>query len=122
MLSNSGNSALSANSSHSGNSANSSHSSNSANSSHSGNSANSANSQNQEKFLGLSRKHRCFRCRRFYGRCKCTRRMYRHYRSGCMCRMILKGMLVVLVIYLISKVMNSYESIETKNFFRLERA
>ena len=116
MLSNSGNSAHSANSA---NSANSSHSSYSANSSHSGN---SANSQNQEKFLGLSRKHRCFRCRRFYGRCRCTRRMYRHYRSGCMCRMILKGLLVLLVVYLISKLMNSYESIEPRKFFRLERA
>jgi hypothetical protein len=80
------------------------------------------NSQNQKKCLYLSHRHRCFRCKRFYGRCMCARRMYSHYRSGCMCRMIFKGILVVLVIYLISKVMNSYESIETKNFFRLARA
>ena len=119
MLSNSGNSANSANSGNSANLANSSHSSHS---SHSGNSANSANSQNQEKFLSLSRKHRCFRCKRFYGRCRCTRRMYKQYKSGCMCRTILKGLLVVLAVYLISKLMNSYESIEPKKFFRLERA
>ena len=79
------------------------------------------NSQNQKKCLYLSHRHRCFRCKRFYGRCMCARRMYSHYRSGCMCRMIFKGILVVLVIYLISKVMNAYESTESKNFFRLAR-
>ena len=72
------------------------------------------------KSLDLSRRHRCFRCKRFYGRCMCTRRMYSHYISGCMCSMIFKGMLVVLVIYLISKVMNSYESTKSNKIYSLE--
>ena len=78
------------------------------------------NLQNQKKSLDLSRRHRCFRCKRFYGRYMCTRRMYSHYRSGCMCSMIFKGMLVVLVIYLISKVMNSYESTKSNKIYSLE--
>ena len=64
-------------------------------------------SVSQEKFLGLSHRHRCFRCRRFYGSCRCARRMYHHYRSGCMCRMVFKFVLIIMVIYMISRWMRS---------------
>ena len=53
--------------------------------------------------------HRCFRCRRFYGRCRCHRQMYRFYRTGCGCRMILKAMLILLAMYLVYRLMKSSE-------------
>ncbi len=71
----------------------------------------------QEKFLGISRRHKCSRCRHFHGSCKCTRRKFNYYkhRRGCMCNMIIKGTLVVLAIYLISRLM---QSVDEKNMFK----
>lgn len=53
--------------------------------------------------------HQCFRCRRFYNRCRCNRNMYKHYRQGCMCKMIIKVMIVVMIIGLIYYAMNMKE-------------
>jgi hypothetical protein len=81
------------------------------------NSSNSSNSPSEtsetsysENFRGMSA-HRCFRCRRFYGKCKCHKRMFRNFRKGCMCRMILKGLLVALAIYLISRLLKSVDNV-----------
>jgi len=88
----------------------SSNTSNSSSVSNSPNSPNLPKSSDQEQFRSLSHRHRCFRCRRFYGKCGCARKMYHHYRRGCMCRMILKGILVVIAVYIISRLMQSSDS------------
>ncbi len=78
------------------------------------NSSNSSNSPSEtsetsysENFRGMSAR------RRFYGKCKCHKKMFRNFRKGCMCRMILKGLLVALAIYLISRLLKSVDNVSS---------
>ena len=50
--------------------------------------------------------HRCFRCNHFYNRCICYRRMYNHFKHGCMCRIIIKILIVATIVALIFYFMN----------------
>jgi hypothetical protein len=63
-----------------------------------------------EQFFGrryYSRHHRCHRCNRFFGRCRCNRRMFHSFRNACMCGMMLKLMLVMVIVFALFKFMGS---------------
>ena len=63
-----------------------------------------------ESFIGrrfCSRHHRCHRCNRFFGRCRCNRRMFHSFRNACMCGMMLKLLLVVAIVFLLFRAMGS---------------
>lgn len=73
----------------------------------------------EEKYHGSTHKHRCFRCKKFYGRCRCARRMYNHYKNGCLCRMILKTIITVFAIYLLYKLMQTTSMLPTESKYIL---
>ena len=66
-----------------------------------------------EPFFGrkyCSRQHRCHRCNRFFGRCRCNRRMFHSFRNACMCGMMLKLMLAMAIVFLVCKAMGGQTS------------
>ena len=72
-------------------------------SAYSGKNSTSNTSESYQNYRFMSGHHKCNRCRRFFNRCRCHRMMYRHYKTGCMCKMVVKGVLFLLVAWLLCK-------------------
>jgi len=53
--------------------------------------------------------HRCFKCDRYFGKCKCYRKMYTQYEHICMCTNILKVVCFILLLWLVCKLFNMYQ-------------
>jgi hypothetical protein len=63
-------------------------------------------------------RHRCNRCNHYLNRCGCMNKMYKYYKNSCVCSILLKIALVVLIIHLLYKLINynfSHFNLNTSN-------
>ena len=58
----------------------------------------------KENFGFMAHLHQCSKCNRFFGGCKCNRRMYRRYRKSCVCKSVLSLLVCALSAWLLYKV------------------
>ena len=57
--------------------------------------------QSQEGFNMMN--HQCRRCNNYFNRCRCHNHMYKHWRNSCMCGLMLKVVLFMVLALIMYK-------------------
>ena len=70
--------------------------------------------QQQELVEGYySMNHQCNRCNNFFNKCRCHNHMYKHWRNSCMCGLVLKVILFMILAFIMYKLVD----LNSKNNF-----